>query len=148
MSVIKLYNLFISLVVTCALYCLVSWVFNQSLLGTVVATVGAHQVLSIFPLVSQYCQQLPTPNPWRRLTNLGNSISSLGLWNPWWRKCHQKVSSDHPLHPELSPAILTVSCHWIQVTLDESVRLKLNNSPSLQSASHEAITQSPVAFCD
>lgn len=29
----------------------------------------------------------------------------------------------YPLHPALSPAILTMSCHWAQVNQDDRVRL-------------------------
>ena len=35
----------------------------------------------------------------------------------------QKDTAGHPLHPDLSPAVSTMSCHWTRIDWDERVRL-------------------------
>ena len=47
--------------------------------------------------------------------------------------CYLVMHPGHPLHPAPSPAVSTLSCHWIQVGSAERVRLVLRNAPSLQS---------------
>ena len=42
----------------------------------------------------------------------------------------------HPLHPDLSPAVLILSCYWIQAGLGERVKLMKCNSPLLYSRFH------------
>ena len=56
------------------------------------------------------------------------------LWSVESMSRHKR-SHGHPLHPGLTPDVLTLSCLWIQLGQDERVRLTLRASPSLSSSS-------------
>ena len=89
---------------------------------------------------SQTCQQWPmvvwgeleTPVFRSDIANREETLTKKSGVEPQTRSNGILVTFRQLLHPDISPAVLTLFCHWKQICQDERARQKrLRNSPSL-----------------